>query len=73
MMDKKHCAGCHSSIYNDRANCSESDCWRLSAAKLVWRKEVHIDQIPPWNQKAIRVPDCYHRQRYLYIDPKRIR
>jgi len=72
-MDKKYCAGCHDDFYNHKTNCCGKDCWSLPDAKLVWRKEVHIDQRPPWDQKAIRVPDCYHRQRYVYIDPKRTR
>lgn len=37
--------------------------------KLIWRKEVHIDQRPPWNQKAKLLPNCYHKPRYVYVGP----
>ena len=31
--------------------------------------EVHIDQIPPYKQRAKRFPSCYHKQRYVYLKP----
>jgi hypothetical protein len=49
------------------------ECWSLKDAKLISRKEVSIDQRPPWNQKAGRFPNCYSRQRYVYVSPERVR
>jgi hypothetical protein len=49
------------------------ECWSLPDAVVVWKKEVHIDQRPPWTQKAKRFLDCYHRPRYVYVDPKKVR
>lgn len=34
------------------------------------RKEVHIDQRPPWDQKARLFPSCYKKQRHVYVGPK---
>lgn len=66
----KHCAGCHDNFYNHAGNSSEGRCWSLSTMKLVRKKEVSIDQRPPWNQAPIKVPDCYHRPRFVYVGPE---
>lgn len=66
-MDKKHCEGCRNDFYNGRDNVGGRDCWSLKDAKLVMRKEVHINQMPPWNQPAKEVPNCYRRSQYVYV------
>ena len=72
MMDTKHCAGCSNNFYNGRENFEGGNrCWNLGAAKLIMRKEVHIDQRPPWTQPARRMPDCYSRSRYIYVSKDR--
>jgi len=70
LMDKKHCEGCYNNIYNNGAG-GAKQCFSLATAEVIMRKEVHIDQVPPWNQKAKRFPDCYSRQRYAYVSPDR--
>lgn len=65
---KKHCAGCYCNYYNGTG---ANECWSLDTAKLVMKKEVHVDQRPPWDQKPIKVLSCYHRQRYVYVDPQK--
>lgn len=70
LMDRKHCSGCRDDFYNGHNNLGVKECWSLKTARLIWRKEVHIDQRPPWNQKARRLPSCYHADRYVYVDPK---
>lgn len=65
-MDKKHCAGCYCNDYNHGLG-GAKECWNLADAKVILRKEVHVDQVPPWKQKARRFPNCYHRQRYVYV------
>jgi hypothetical protein len=65
---RSRCAGCHDEVYHQ--GCGGSDqCWSFKTMKMVWKKEVHIDQIPPWTQKAKRVPSCYHRPQYVYLSP----
>lgn len=65
-MDKKYCRGCYNERYNHGAGGSD-ECWMLKSAKVVWRKRVHVDQVPPWEQKAERVPDCYRIPRYVFV------
>jgi len=67
-MDKKHCSGCYNNDYNHGLG-GAKECWHFKTAKIIWRKEVHIDQVPPWNQKAKRLPNCYTKQRYVYVPP----
>lgn len=67
----KHCAGCHDDFYNQAGNsgASHGRCWSLPDMQLIMRKEVSIDQRPPWTQKARKLPACYHRPRFVYVKP----
>ena len=66
----KRCRGCRDDFYNGKNPLGVEECWCLKNAKIVWRKRVHIDQRPPWNQKSIRVFDCRTEDRYIFVDPK---
>ena len=70
MMDAKHCRGCYDDFYNGGEG---RVCWSRERAKVIWRKEVSIDQRPPWTQKSRRLPSCYSRQRYIYVKPEQVR
>jgi len=72
-MDKKHCAGCHNDFYNGNNPLGVSECWSLKTAKLIKRKAVHIDQRPPWNQKAETYPSCYILDRHVFVKPEQVR
>ncbi len=65
---RKFCAGCDNDFYNGQG---AEECWNLERAEVVWRKEVHINQVPPWKQKPIRTLNCYRKRKYWYIDPER--
>jgi len=65
----KYCAGCRDDFYNGNNDMEIKECWNLQSAKLVLRKEVHIDQRPPWKQKPIKVLSCYRKPRYVYVEP----
>lgn len=67
---KKYCAGCYNDIYNHGAG-GAKECWSFADAELVMKKEVHIDQRPPWDQKPRKFLSCYHKQRYVYVNPDR--
>lgn len=67
----RYCSGCRDNFYNGNNPYGFEECWNLKDAKVVWKKEVHIDQRPPWNQKAKRVLNCYRKPRHVYVDPKR--
>ena len=70
-MKKSDCSGCYNDVYNHGCG-GAKECWSFKDAKIVWRKEIHVDQMPPFKQKAKRLPSCYYRQRYVYFDPKRM-
>lgn len=63
----KHCPGCYYNDYNHGLG-GAKECWSLSTMKLIKRKKVHIDQVPPWTQKPEKYPDCYKQQRYVFIN-----
>lgn len=66
----KRCKGCRQDFYNGKNSLGVKQCWRLADAKLVRKKEIHVDQHPPWNQKAEWFFDCYRREGHIYVDPK---
>lgn len=69
-MDKKHCAGCRDDFYNGNNEYGIKECWMLKSAKLILRKEVHINQVPPWNQKPQMFPSCYRKSKHVYVKPE---
>lgn len=68
-MDKKHCVGCYNDYYNHGNNSNTGECWLLKRAKLIMRKRVHINQRPPWKQKARKYPNCYRETGYVFVGP----
>jgi hypothetical protein len=67
----QRCAGCEDDFYNGNNNLGVKECWRLKDAKLIKRKQVHIDQVPPWNQEPIETLDCYRVKKCVFVDAKR--
>lgn len=65
----KYCAGCKDDFYNSQNPYAIDECWHLKSARLVLKKEVHVDQIPPWTQKPRKFLNCYRRKRYVYVEP----
>lgn len=72
-MDEKHCAGCRNNFYNNGGvNGGTKECWSLDGATLERKKEVHVSDQPPWKHNKIKkVPSCYSRPKYVYVDPDR--
>lgn len=69
MRNKSRCAGCRNDFYNGNNNLGVKECWSLKDAKVILRKRVHRDQIPPWNQKAEKFPDCYNQAGFVFVKP----
>jgi len=65
----KHCSTCEEDFYNGNNPYGVKECWNLDEAKLVLRKEVGINQVPPWKQKPIKVLNCFRRKGYVYTNP----
>ena len=64
---KKHCAGCYNNDYNFGLGGS-SECWSFDSMKLIKRKKVGINDVPPWTWKAIKYPNCYQKRGYVFIN-----
>lgn len=64
---KKHCQGCRNDFYNGNNDLGISECWSFPSAKLIKRKRVHINHVPPWNQNAEYYPDCYRQAQYVFV------
>lgn len=67
---EKYCSSCRDNFYNGNNDIGVKECWCLENSKVVFRKLVHRDARPPWNQKAVRVLDCYHRENYITLKPE---
>jgi hypothetical protein len=63
------CVGCRDDFYNGKNDLGIPECWCLKDAKLVWRKEVHIDQVPPWLQAPVHVLSCFRKPKHYYFEP----
>ena len=61
----KHCTGCEQDVYNNNFF-NIKECWHLEKAKLVLKKKIHINQVPPWKQKPIKVLSCYQQKGYVF-------
>jgi len=67
------CAGCREDFYNSKNPYGIKQCWSFKRAKVVWRKFVHVEDVPPWRHEPERTLNCYQRPRHISIDPRRIR
>ncbi len=68
----KYCSGCNDNFYNGNNALGVKVCRSLSSAKLLLKKEVPRDQRPPWNQKPIKVLNCFRQTGYVYVGKKQI-
>lgn len=68
-MNKSRCAGCRNDFYNGNNNLGVKECWSLATAVVILRKAVHINQTPPWNQKAEMYPSCYEMPQHVFVKP----
>lgn len=62
------CAGCRDDFYNGQNPYGIKECWNLKKARIVLKKKVAISQVPPWNQKPIRVLSCRHESGYVFVE-----
>ncbi len=68
----ERCTGCRNNFYNGRDNFDgKKVCWSLKDARVVLKKMVSVHQVPPWNQKPIKVLSCYHQTGFVYVEGDR--
>lgn len=63
----QYCMGCEDDFYNEHNDLGVKECWNLRRVKLIFRKEVHINDVPPWNHTPRLRPHCYHKKQYVYV------
>ncbi len=63
----KCCIGCYNHFYNGNNPLGVRECWSLADAVLVWKKEVHMNQVPPWKQAPEEFLSCYRRSQFVYV------
>ena len=69
----RHCAGCRDNFYNGHNPYGIKRCWMLDNARLVRRKQVHINDVPPWScQPVLVVPECYRKEKYVHVKPHQL-
>ncbi len=65
----EYCIGCHCDFYNGKNDMNIKECWSLDKTKLVLKKRVSINQVPPWKQQPIKVLNCYREDGYVMVEP----
>lgn len=69
----KDCVGCNDNFYNGNNQYGIKQCWLLESAVLDKRKEVGINDVPPWDwQPVVTVPECYRKRGYVYVGPTQL-
>jgi len=58
------CEGCYNAIYHDS---EENGCWSFSEMYVTLKKEVHINDRPPWKHTPKKFPSCYRKPKYVYV------
>jgi hypothetical protein len=45
------------------------ECWSLDKAKLIMRKKIGMNDVPPWNHTPRFFLDCYREDGYVMVEP----
>lgn len=67
---KDMCVGCYNNDYNHGLG-GAKECFSYSSAEIKLRKEVHINQVPPWTQEPQKMMSCYRRPQFVFVDGDR--
>ncbi len=69
--EKTDCNGCEDNFYNGNNPHGTKECWRFKTAKIILRKQVHISQVPPWEQEPELKMSCFRKKQYVFVDGDR--
>lgn len=67
----RRCVGCEDDFYNGNNPVGVDMCWMFPDAKLVKRKQVHMNQVPPWTQEPQLFLSCYRKKSFIFVEPDR--
>lgn len=70
MNEPTHCDGCRENFYNGNNDLGVQRCWSLDTAKVVERKFVHFNDVPPWNRQPVETTfSCHRRKGHVSVSP----
>ncbi len=61
------CSGCTENFYNGNNSLGVTQCWNFKSARVILRKQVHINYVPPWNQDADYFLSCRRVRGYVFV------
>lgn len=64
---KTLCSECYCDDYNHGLGGAKV-CFRYKDAKVILRKKVHINQVPPWTQKPEWRMSCYNKPQWYFVN-----
>lgn len=64
---RKLCAGCRNDFYNQPGNAAGGECWSLKGARVVLKRRVGLDEVPPWTRPPERVLSCRSERGYVFV------
>jgi hypothetical protein len=70
-MSKANCTGCRDNFYNGNNGFGIQECWHLETAKVVLRRRVGMNDVPPWTATPEKLPNCYSASGYVFVEPTR--
>ncbi len=69
--NKSLCVGCRDNFYNKNNPYNIFECWSFKDAEVVFRKKVHINNVPPWNHEPIKTLSCYSAPQFVMVNKDR--
>ena len=66
---KAMCSGCTENFYNGNNDLGVSECWSFKAARVVKKKFVHMNNVPPWDHAAVTTLSCYRKRGHVSVGP----
>ena len=69
-MTKRDCRGCVDNFYNGHNQIGVPECWMFKGATLVLRREVGMDERPPWTRTPTMKPNCYRKKGSIFVRPE---
>lgn len=66
---KTDCEGCYNDDYN-RGLGGAKECWNFKGARILMRRRVGMNEVPPWTRTPELLPSCYRKTGYIFVGPE---
>lgn len=65
------CRGCNDDFYNGQNPLGVKECWHFKQAKVIRKKKVGINDVPPWKtQRVVVVLSCRRERGFVFVNPE---